>query len=124
LTYLTIPDREFILDESGALNLNYNLDNFWYAATRTGLFALSFVPLIVIFLRQSFILREIRARTRAIGLTLVLFLGFFIGSLDFVFLELLKLETIIRDIMIGALSILMFFVVYFTQKPNPETNVR
>lgn len=125
LTLKSLPYRELVLEESGSLNLNYSLSDVWYAVLRTGLFAFGFIPLIIMFLQQFFTLKEARLKVRAFGLALSLFLGFFIASLDFVILNLLKLGAITRDVIVGILSILIFFVVYLTQKPIPEeTNER
>ncbi len=121
LTLQTLPGRSVSIEESGSLNLNVGfLGNITYTVLRVGLFAFSFIPLMIIFLQQFFASKEVRLKTRAIGLVFSLLLGFFIGSLDFVILELLKLGAITRDVSIGIVGVVLFLVVYFTQKPIPE----
>lgn len=121
LTYTTLPERNLILEPSGALNLSFKFgSNFWYPILRLLVLSLSMIPMIVVFLQQYKSSNVFYIKTRTLGLSIALFLGLIIGLIDFIFISIFRLSALDRDITMSIISIILFFVIYFTQKPNPS----
>lgn len=114
LTYVSHPYSPF-LDAHKAINWQVS-SNLLYDVLRFILLFIPFFSLIVILIQQFKNSKDSFARTRAIGLSCLLFLGIIIGLLDFFLIGVTKLPAISRDIVTGFLSILLFVVVFLTQK--------
>jgi hypothetical protein len=116
------------IDQSGAISwsLTQGIIPIIYYILRMAIILVSFVPLIFILIQQASSTANREAKYRAIGLAIVAFLGIIIGLIDFVFVKVFGVNAISRDITMGILSILLFFVVFFTQKPPSaeKNNIR
>jgi hypothetical protein len=103
------------LDSGGAINWGSSVLTTSHRYLRLALLSTSFVPLVVILIRQYIKTKEFRVRTRAIGLGFAVLAGIIIGFFDF-FVDVLNLATQSRDIIISVLGILLFIAIYLTQK--------
>jgi len=121
--YLVKNETLPFVDQSGSINFNVGLDVqsgfLWYPLLRTFLLLFSFVALIFVNLRYFRVATDRYFKTRTLGLAIALFLGVLIGVSDFLVISVIKAGAVYRDATIAVLSVVLFLVVYFTQKPRP-----
>lgn len=121
LTGFLNPARPF-LEENGSINwgLYASLEGIFlpYFILRISIILISFLPLILILCQQFSNAREIYFKIRSLGLILILIIGIAVGLLDFLLIDVFGLQAINRDIALIILSILLFFVILFTQRPE------
>jgi hypothetical protein len=116
---IKIPYLPF-LEASGAINWGSSILTMSHRYLRLILLATSFVPLVIILIRQYIKTNEQKVKARAIGLGLALAAGVVIGFVDF-FVDSLKLTAHDRDIIISLFGLFLFAAIYLTQKP-PESS--
>jgi len=120
MTYSGSWGRQISFESFGAISWGLPSMGLVYALTRMLVLALAFIPITVILIQQGRVADESYLKKKSYGLSVVLFLGIIIGLLDFFFIEILGYNAIIRDIVMAILSIILFLVIYFTQKPPSE----
>jgi hypothetical protein len=120
ITGLTAAAREITFGLFGAINWGFPTMGLIYALTRITVLGFAFIPIIIIMIQQGRAASEPRLRKRCFGLAVALSIGIILGLLDYFIIQLMGYEAIIRDIITGVLSILLFFVTYFTQKSPSE----
>jgi hypothetical protein len=109
-----------VINEGGVITWvskgGYNL----YSALRGGILVFAFASLIIIFFQQFMHSENAFLRKRLLGLIIALSLAVIVGISSFVGEDIFRLYDITggKDILIAALSIILFAVIYFTQKPN------
>jgi hypothetical protein len=117
---ISIPYYPFI-GSSGSINWGFPSvgDEFFanYNGLRTVLLLTTFIPLIIIFVRQYRGTSDRFIRDRSIGLMFVLFMGVVVGLIDFIFINVMKTDALIRDIVLTFLGLFLFLMIYLTQKP-------
>jgi hypothetical protein len=108
------------IGEGGVITWVAKEGNNLYSAFRAGMLVFAFASLIIIFFQQFINSTNPFLRRRLLGLIIVLFLAVIIGIASFIAEDILRLYGITggKDILVGALSIILFAVIYFTQKPN------
>ncbi len=90
-----------------------------YLIIRFGIILISFIPLIVILLQQFFSSEDHTIRKRALGLSIVFFLGVGLGFIDFILGNFLREGAVIyRAYTIIILSFCIFLLTLITQKPS------
>lgn len=109
------------LDPSGGVDWDVQ---FIPNILRSLLFFITFLPLIFILSQQIKNSQDPTVKARAFGIMLVLIFGIFIGFFDFFLETILKLPIISSDIATGLLSIIVFVVIFFTQKSPSGTKLR
>jgi hypothetical protein len=116
---ISIPYYPFI-GSSGSINWGFPLvgDTFFanYNSLRTALLLITFIPLIIIFIRQYRSTSDRFIRDRSIGLMFVLFMGAVVGLIDFILINVMKIDALIRDIVLTFLGVFLFLMIYLTQK--------
>jgi hypothetical protein len=90
-----------------------------YLIFRTVIIVVPFVSLIVVLLQQARESSDPIVKKRSMGLSLVLMGGVIIGLVDFILNNIFRLGLIWRDIFITLTGVLLFIVIFITQKP-PE----
>ncbi|MDD2697149.1 MAG: hypothetical protein PHE52_03290 [Candidatus Pacebacteria bacterium] len=109
------------LEEKGVIDWGFPSGgaNAVYPLLRLIVILVTFIPLIVILFQQFLRSQDGFIRRRTLGLSLVLFLGIILGSIDFVFNNILGLKAAIyRDYTTIVMGFLIFMIVLFTQKPS------
>jgi len=95
--------------------------NVLYPLLRLAVILVTFVPLVVVLFQQFLHSQDTFIKRRTLGLCLVLFLGIILGSIDFIFNNILGLKAAIyRDYTTIIMGFLVFLIVLFTQKPLPS----
>jgi len=109
------------VDAFGAIKWGFiqhaDFNYIFIMASRMFILVIGMVPIIIILIQQSITTGHSYVRKKAFGLSVVLSLGVLIGLLDFVLVDVFGLKSVSRDIVTGFLSIILFFLVFFTQKP-------
>lgn len=85
---------------------------------RFSIFLITFIPLIILNIQQIRTSEEPYFKAKVSGLTLAFIFGLLVGLFDFLLEKILKLGAFSSDIAMGILSIILFIVVFFTQKPS------
>lgn len=109
------------IEPSGAIN--WGVPSFFSLSIilRAILFFIAFVPAIIVLFEQFNKSENIYARRKALGFIMVFSLAIIIGLFDFLFINLLKLDAIWRDIGSVTLCIVVIIVLLSTWKKNvPE----
>jgi len=124
-TWFTIINPPFqpFLEASGAINwgaLPFT-ETFYYTILRMGIILITFLSLIIIFIQQARVAEEAYVKIRLIGFSLILLLGIILGTLDFFLIKLFNLSAMVRDVVTGSLSILLFVVILLTQRSPTKT---
>jgi len=111
-----IPFHPF-LEETGVINWDFQplADTFRFLV-----FVITFIPLSIILIQQFRTTKDPSIRTKALGISLLLIFGLITGLLDFFLEKVLKLGAISSDIAFGIFGVVLFVLVYLTQKPTPE----
>jgi hypothetical protein len=117
-TWSSISQRLITFGTFGAINWGTASMGLTLSLIRIAILVLAFFPAIFVLFQQGMAAKEPSLKKRAYGFAAALSLGIIIGVLDYFFIELLKVDAISRDIAMIILSILLFFVVFFTQKSS------
>jgi len=80
-------------------------------------FVAGFLPMCIIFFRQSSLAKDKSVRLRSSGLGLLLLIVLMVAPFDFVLSHLLGLEAFGSDLAITTTYVSLFFVLILTQKP-------
>ena len=108
------------LEPDGGINWDIPLS---LGITRSILFLITFLPLILILIQQIRGSSDAFVRTKAFGLSIVLIFGIIMGFLDFFLETVLGLSAISSAIVLIFLSIIVFFIIFITQKaPKKQKN--
>jgi len=112
-----------VVEASGAVKWNFISaeGQLAYLLLRTAVLLLALLPLIFLTFHQFATSTDFYIKMRALGLGLIFVFGVIISFLDFLFISYMGLEAIIRDMVMIFLSIVIFMLVFFTQKP-PKKN--
>jgi len=108
------------VQESGAIDWGFPISNIGilYSIIRLGVLSITFFPLIIILVQQFLTSESQLVRKRSFGLSLVFFIAIVVGLIDFILTNLFKLDAIYRDMALIAMSIILFIIVFITQKPS------
>lgn len=110
-----------IVGKYGAITWISNHAPVFYYVARAGILALSFIIFMAVLIQQGMRSAEASVKIRSFGVSAVLFLGLIIASIEFLVKDIFKLMFINSDIMMIILSIVLFFVILFTQKLPSKT---
>ncbi len=102
------------LEPSGGINWNIPL---FVGIVRSAVFVIVFLPLIAIIIRQAGSSEDALVRAKAFGLSLLMVFSIILGFLDFLLETVFRLPAISSAIALIFLSIVVFFIVFVTQKP-------
>ncbi len=102
------------LEPSGGINWNIPL---FVGIIRSIMFVVIFLPLISIIIRQGSSSDDALIRMKAFGLSLLMVFSIILGFLDFLLETVFRLPAISSAITLIFLSIIVFFIVFVTQKP-------
>jgi hypothetical protein len=118
LTVIT-PCNPF-LEPSGAINWGYPSSPLviWMSILRFFLFAVTFIPLIIIFLSQFKISEDLYLKRKALGMSLLLLFILVGASFDFLFISIFKLGAIWRDIAFIVCSATLLITLILTLPPS------
>jgi len=120
-TILTVivPCNPF-LEPSGAINWGFPSSPLviWMSVLRFFLFAVTFVPLIIIFLSQFKISEDLYLKRKALGMILLLLFVLVAASFDFLFISIFKLGAIWRDIAFIVCSATLLITLILTLPPS------
>lgn len=108
------------LEPSGAINWGPSSDSLsvWVSVLRFSLFAITFIPLIIIFLSQFKISEDPYLKRKSLGMSL-LFLFIIVSALfDFFFISIFKLGAIWRDIAFIICSATLLITLILTLPPS------
>ncbi len=109
------------IEPSGAIN--WGVPSFFSLSIilRAILFFITFVPAIIVLSEQFRKSENVYARRKALGFMLVFFSAIIVGLFDFLFINLLKLDAIWRDVGSVSLCVVVIIVLLSTWKKNvPE----
>ena len=84
---------------------------------RSCVFALAFIPVILIILQQLRETNDPAVKAKAWGIGLALTFGVVVGLFDFLLEKILKLGALSSDVAMAVVSVVIFVTVFFTQKP-------
>ncbi len=101
------------LEPSGGINWNIPL---FVGIIRSVVFVIVFLPLISILIRQASSSNDTLLRAKAFGLSLLMIFSIILGFLDFLLETVFRLPAISSAIALIFLSIVVFFLVFVTQK--------
>lgn len=101
------------LESSGGINWNIPL---FVGVVRSLVFVIVFLPLISILIRQARSSKDALLRSKAFGLSLLMVFSIVLGFLDFFLGTVLGLPAVSSAITLIFLSIVVFFLVFVTQK--------
>ena len=119
-TYLNIfsPFKPFI-ESSGAVNWGYSsvLDPSMIIRACLGFF--TFIPTLLIFWQQYREAEDSYIKKKTIGFSLLFVFGIIIFALDFLIINIFKLDSIWRDLGLVALSLVLAIVLISTRIKKP-----
>lgn len=118
LTVIT-PFNPF-LEPSGAINWGFPSGPLviWVSVLRFFLFAVTFIPLIIILLSQFKISEDPYLKRKALGMSLPLLFILVGASFDFLFIYIFKLGAIWRDITFIICSVTLLITLILTLPPS------
>ncbi len=87
---------------------------------RTFLFLITLIPLILVLLGQFKNAQNSIAKAKALGLIGIFTFVILTGFLDFFFVSVLGLGAIYSNMALGVVSILIFVIIFLTQRPPLE----
>lgn len=104
------------LELSGAINWGFPSGplGLWISVLRFFLFAVTFIPLIIIFLQQFKTSIDSYVKGKALGISLSLLFALTASLFDFLLINILKLDSIWRDASLIILSITLFITLFLT----------
>jgi hypothetical protein len=110
-----VPCNPF-LEPSGAINWGFPSSPLviWMSVLRFFLFAITFIPLIIIFLSQFKISEDFYLKRKALGMSLLCLFILVAASFDFLFIFLFKLGAIWRDIAFIVCSAILLITLILT----------
>jgi len=116
---ITTPSYPF-LEESGVIN--WGFQTLLLSILRFFLFFVTFIPAIIIFLQQFKTSKDPYAKRKSLGIFLSLIFSLVVSLLDFLLINLLKLDPIWRDVGFIAIGIILFITLLLTlPRPLPES---
>lgn len=121
ILYAILKPAHPYLESNGAINWGLSPATgpyLYFYILRFGLHLITFVPLLIILIRQFRASNVFYLKMRALGFSLVFFFGIITSLLDFFLIKILKFNAFGRDIVTGILGIILFVVIFITQKPN------
>lgn len=118
-----LPYVPFI-EENTAVNWGFpeGLTGTIYLIFRTAIIFLTFLPLVFIMSQQFREAKDSFLKKRTLGLISALLLALATGFIDFILNDIFHFGTIYRDYSLIILSVILFFVIFFTQKPEQFKN--
>jgi len=106
------------LDATGGINWDIPVT---IEKIRLFMYLIAFLPFAAIIFQQLKNSQDSVVRARSLGLTLGIIFGVIVGLFDFFLDKILKLGAISRDVIMGTIAIILFIVIFITQKPlTPE----
>ena len=115
-------DYKPFLDPSGAINWGFPEVGALYPILRLFILLVAFLPLMVILFQQFRQAEEAFLKRRSLGLFLSLLLVIGVGFIDFVLNDIFRLGVIYRDYALIVLAVILFLIIFFTQKPEQLKN--
>ncbi len=113
-----IPPSAPFLDSSGAINFGFQPPA---DILRFFIFSLSFFPLIYIFTQQYKRFKNPIAKSRALGLSFVCFVGLVTAIFDIILERIFQLSSITSDVVFAFFSFFVFIFILFTREEKaPE----
>ncbi len=108
------------VEKAGAINWGFTSvgPSVIYLIIRLALLLFIFIPLIIILFKQFKTAADPIVKKRALGFIFVLLIAITIGLIDFILNNLLKLDAVYRDVVVSVLGVLLFVIVFTTQKPT------
>jgi len=116
-TYLTIitPFSPF-LESSGAINWGFSVGYSLVSILRMFLFLVVFIPAIFVFLEQFNKSQDIYTKRKTFGFIFLLLFVIIGASFDFIFINILKLDAIWRDVAFIFANIVFLIVLILNQR--------
>ena len=107
-----------VLEPSGAINWGFpsGMIPFATSVLRVFLFTTIFIPLIIVHFPQIKTSKDLYVKGKILGLSIVFLFLLLIAFLDFLLINTLKLDPILRDIGIIVFGITLFIILVLTRK--------
>lgn len=122
-TYLTIttPQNPF-LEPSRAINWNVPVVPTLGDILRAFLFLIAFIPAIFVLFEQFQKAQDVYTRRKTLGFIFLFIIVIIAALFDFIFINILKLDPIWRDIVFIFASIIVFITFVLGRKEEPVKN--
>jgi len=108
------------LEPSGAINWDLSSAPPTLSLLRAFLFFITFIPMSIVFSQQFKITKDPYVKRKTFVMIIFFLLAFVVALLDFLFINIFRLEAIWRDITLIILSVILFLVSIITPKSSPR----